>query len=169
MQLCSHLVGKLRGLHYGVLVVIAIIAILAAILFPVFAQAREAARTSSCLSNSKQISLAVLPHIQDYDETYPTPLYCAVGGAPGSPAGGDCPRQSPDRRDAPWGIWWQKQLGWNHFVLPYIKNAQVFLCTSSPRGPDYSQDNIQNTTDWRVGAVNYWINKSLSGDVFYGA
>src|SRR5918911_1001893 len=54
------------------LVVIAIIAILAAILFPVFAQAREKARMVACLSNTKQIGLAVMQYVQDYDETYPT-------------------------------------------------------------------------------------------------
>ena len=53
------------------LVVIAIIAILAAILFPVFAQAREKARAISCLSNVKQIGLATMMYIQDYDETFP--------------------------------------------------------------------------------------------------
>ena len=54
------------------LVVIAIIAILAAILFPVFAQARDKARSSSCLSNEKQIGLGLMMYTQDYDETYPT-------------------------------------------------------------------------------------------------
>src|SRR5947199_4837052 len=53
------------------LVVIAIIAILAAILFPVFAQAREAARKTSCLSNEKQLALGWLMYAQDYDETFP--------------------------------------------------------------------------------------------------
>ncbi len=53
------------------LVVIAIIAILAAILFPVFAQAREKARQASCLSNMKQIGLAMVMYTQDYDETLP--------------------------------------------------------------------------------------------------
>jgi prepilin-type N-terminal cleavage/methylation domain-containing protein/prepilin-type processing-associated H-X9-DG protein len=53
------------------LVVIAIIAILAAILFPVFAQAREKARQTSCLSNLKQISLGFIQYSQDYDETFP--------------------------------------------------------------------------------------------------
>ena len=52
------------------LVVIAIIAILAAILFPVFARAREAARKTSCLSNMKQIGLAAMMYVQDYDETF---------------------------------------------------------------------------------------------------
>src|SRR5258708_12714556 len=53
------------------LVVIAIIAILAAILFPVFAQARESARKISCLSNCKQMGLAAMMYVQDYDEMYP--------------------------------------------------------------------------------------------------
>ena len=54
------------------LVVIAIIAILAAILFPVFAKAREKARQANCLSNMKQLSLAMIMYSQDYDETYPS-------------------------------------------------------------------------------------------------
>jgi len=53
------------------LVVIAIIAILAAILFPVFAQAREKARQTACLSNDRQIGLGVMQYVQDYDEKYP--------------------------------------------------------------------------------------------------
>ena len=53
------------------LVVIAIIAILAAILFPVFAQAREQARATACVSNGRQIGLQVRMYVQDYDETMP--------------------------------------------------------------------------------------------------
>ena len=53
------------------LVVIAIIAILAAILFPVFAQAREKARQTSCLSNLKQIGTGIMMYTQDNEETYP--------------------------------------------------------------------------------------------------
>ena len=62
------------------LVVIAIIAILAAILFPVFAQAREKARQTSCLSNTKQMGLAFMMYSQDYDEQFPL---SAVQTAPG--------------------------------------------------------------------------------------
>ena len=51
--------------------VIAIIAILAAILFPVFARAREKARMASCQSNLKQIGLSMLMYAQDYDEVLP--------------------------------------------------------------------------------------------------
>ena len=57
------------------LVVIAIIAVLAAILFPVFAQAREKARQTTCLSNTKQLTLAVLMYAQDYEETLPPTAY----------------------------------------------------------------------------------------------
>jgi prepilin-type N-terminal cleavage/methylation domain-containing protein len=57
------------------LVVIAIIAILAAILFPVFAQAREKARQAACLSNQKQLGTSIMMYVQDYDETYPPADY----------------------------------------------------------------------------------------------
>ena len=53
------------------LVVVAIIGILASILFPVFSRARESARRSACLSNMKQIGMGMLQYLQDYDETYP--------------------------------------------------------------------------------------------------
>ncbi|MGE5530650.1 MAG: prepilin-type N-terminal cleavage/methylation domain-containing protein, partial [Bacteroidota bacterium] len=62
------------------LVVIAIIAILAAILFPVFAKAREKARQSSCLSNTKQIGLSMMQYIQDYDEQLPKHYFQTPAG-----------------------------------------------------------------------------------------
>src|SRR5438874_836054 len=70
------MVSTLRSRRNGftlieLLVVIAIIAILAAILFPVFAQAREKARQASCTSNLKQLGSAMLMYAQDYDETFP--------------------------------------------------------------------------------------------------
>ncbi len=63
------------------LVVIAIIAILAAILFPVFAQAREKARQTTCLSNLKQVGMGVVMYAQDYDETYPMGSFILPGMA----------------------------------------------------------------------------------------
>jgi len=80
------------------LVVIAIIAILAAILFPVFAQAREKARQTSCLSNLKQIGTAIMMYNQDYDETYPRSEYWVT-----APAGVD------------------PNIQWYDVVYPYIK------------------------------------------------
>lgn len=88
------------------LVVIAIIAILAAILFPVFARAREKARASSCLSNVKQIALAQMQYLQDYDSCF-VPVYNDNYGY-------------PDGR-----LIWAEQL------RPYCKNDQIFACPSS--------------------------------------
>ena len=96
------------------LVVIAIIAILAAILFPVFAQAREKARQTACLSNTKQLGTAVAMYVQDYDETLP------MGGW-GSNAL-DYPQ--PDR--------------WFEAVYPYVKNLGVYVCPSETRTFDGS-------------------------------
>ncbi len=81
------------------LVVIAIIAILAAILFPVFAQAREKARATACLSNTKQLGLALHMYVQDYDGGYP---WANMGSA------------------------WQWH--WYHQLAPYVGNWQLFEC-----------------------------------------
>jgi prepilin-type N-terminal cleavage/methylation domain-containing protein/prepilin-type processing-associated H-X9-DG protein len=98
------------------LVVIAIIAILAAILFPVFAQAREKARTTSCLSNLKQIGLAMTMYMQDHDEVI-LPWFMPTGEAPQP--------NSPDpflrRADT---------LVWSQLIQPYIKNTQALFCPS---------------------------------------
>jgi len=88
------------------LVVIAIIAILAAILFPVFAQAREKARSISCLSNMKQIGVAMLMYSEDYDENYVTGLQCQ---------------------------WWADT--WAYLVQPYVKSVDIFVCPDDPRAP----------------------------------
>ena len=91
------------------LVVIAIIAILAAILFPVFAQAREKARAASCLSNMKQLGLGILMYAQDYDEVY-------VGSYAYPNTWGQCP-----------------MFTWLDLIYPYIKNQQLYACPSRPQ------------------------------------
>ncbi len=96
------------------LVVIAIIAILAAILFPVFAQAREAARQTACMSNMKQIGIGLSMYETDYDEQYPPSQL-----GPTTPTG--------------------MLVSWPTLMYPYIKNEQVFICpssTTSPFAPD---------------------------------
>jgi prepilin-type N-terminal cleavage/methylation domain-containing protein/prepilin-type processing-associated H-X9-DG protein len=106
------------------LVVIAIIAILAAILFPVFAQAREKARQASCVSNLKQIGNALMMYVQDYDEQLPN--------------GGRSLQAGEDFATVP-----NRWMGW---LMPYIKNgalngfagrggAGVFVCPSQPSFP----------------------------------
>jgi prepilin-type N-terminal cleavage/methylation domain-containing protein len=92
------------------LVVIAIIAILAAILFPVFAQAREKARQTACLSNMKQIGLAVVQYVQDYDETYPVTIMGVDTLAPWY--GGGASKNG-----------WSNATSWDVVVAPYIKNG----------------------------------------------
>jgi prepilin-type N-terminal cleavage/methylation domain-containing protein/prepilin-type processing-associated H-X9-DG protein len=90
------------------LVVIAIIAILAAILFPVFAQAREKARQTSCLSNLKQQGTATYMYVQDYDEMFPLALY--IGNTGSGPCG----------------------FASYHAIIPYQKNADIQKCASDP-------------------------------------
>ena len=93
------------------LVVIAIIAILAAILFPVFAQAREKARAISCLSNQKQIGLGLLQYAQDYDESLP------IGILPTSGPGFN-------------------GIGWAGQTYSYLKNAGILHCPNDSAKPD---------------------------------
>jgi len=90
------------------LVVIAIIAILAAILFPVFSRARENARKATCQNNCKQLGMAMLQYVQDYDETFPGR---AVGVSPHDTASG-------------------LTVCWVGLVFPYVKNTGVFMCPS---------------------------------------
>jgi len=93
------------------LVVIAIIAILAAILFPVFAQAREKARAISCVSNMKQMGLAIAMYHQDYDEQVIKEYY----GFPTAPC--------------TWGN--AHYYSWRNAVQPYVKSINVFSCPSN--------------------------------------
>jgi len=105
------------------LVVIAIIAILAAILFPVFSKARAKARQAACLSNVKQMSLAVMMYMEDYDEHFPD-LYNGQG-APFSVNG-----QNQDY--GPY-LWVSPPTGkymwtWQQLIYPYTKNFQISYC-----------------------------------------
>ena len=111
------------------LVVIAIIAILAAILFPVFAKAREKARQSSCLSNVKQIGLAIMQYAQDYDEIMP---YASAWGTP--------------------------VRNWNLWLDPYVKNAQIFACPSNTTYPLGYGWNYQNFGYWSSGSSTFYNN-----------
>ncbi|BDI30258.1 hypothetical protein CCAX7_23090 [Capsulimonas corticalis] len=163
------------------LVVIAIIAILAAILFPVFAQAREKARQTRCSSNEKQLVLALIQYVQDYDEQFPPanisdPSYVDIAGVA------------------------QNRQHWYGMITPYIKqgyaNSQagvkkdnVYICpdyapigafgtsATSPQGtPQYSYAinenispalapgtpwNLANTAPLTLASINYPANQVL--------
>ncbi len=128
------------------LVVIAIIAILAAILFPVFARARAKARQASCLSNVKQMGLALLQYNQDYDERWLT-SYVVPGMPQGSQGTNVC--------------WWRFPL------YPYTKNWGVYVC------PDGLRDAANAADSRNQFHFNYGYNSSLharrDGDIRYPA
>ncbi len=100
--------GRSRRAAHGftlieLLVVIAIIAILAAILFPVFAKAREKARQTTCVSNMKQLGLALIQYLQDSDEV------------------------NPYREDITAG-----SFSWKNELYPYVKTSAVYICPDNP-------------------------------------
>jgi len=98
------------------LVVIAIIAILAAILFPVFSQAREKARQASCTSNLRNLAMSLAQYNTDYDETFP---FVRVGiGRPCADLGG--PQDEP-------------YYSWRMTTQPYIRNWQIWDCPNQNR------------------------------------
>jgi prepilin-type N-terminal cleavage/methylation domain-containing protein/prepilin-type processing-associated H-X9-DG protein len=138
MSLMTHIGVKKQGFTLiELLVVIAIIAILAAILFPVFAQAREKARTASCGSNTRQLGLAVRMYVQDYDEHFP------FGGWMPAPSGN------------PLGTW-----DWQNSTAPYIKNKGLYRCPSTS-DRDEEVANGAFTFDWNLNPVNYLYNNQL--------
>jgi len=106
------------------LVVIAIIAILAAILFPVFARAREQARKTTCLSNLKEIGLASLMYVQDYDEQFP---WLMMDGRNQDTATG-LSKQMPFTPTYPIQLNGIRGLFMEYKFQPYVKNYQLFAC-----------------------------------------
>ncbi len=144
---------KIRQFRFGftlieLLVVIAIIAILAAILFPVFSQAREKARQASCLSNMRQMGLAYAQYMQDYDgNVLPCFEYNPWAQV------GSCPTG-----ETIWPLLWYPDL-----ANPYVRNGQIWVCPTRSaittwrrcwlppgRGPGYQQ------LEFSYGGNNAW-------------
>lgn len=139
------------------LVVIAIIAILAAILFPVFAQAREKARQTSCVSNFKQVALAHLMYVQDYDEKF-APFMWGPG-------------------DGGFSYDWATCFTWPQMVAPYVKSWPIFRCPSDAYARDsqslvnmgYPSNATGRQRDYAVGlntdlGYNYMHLAPMKGD-----
>jgi prepilin-type N-terminal cleavage/methylation domain-containing protein len=143
---------KLRGFTLiELLVVIAIIAILAAILFPVFAQARDKARSAACLSNLKQVGLALSMYTQDYDEILPFaynfwgPGVYSVGGITYNTTNGLAPPMI--------------------YLAPYVKNFGVFFCPSGGKTPPSSGQLTYSTALQTIG-WNWYVTYVMG--TYYG-
>ncbi len=127
-----------------VIAIIAIIAILAAILFPVFAQAKEAAKKTQCLSNAKQLGLGVYQYVIDSDDVLPM----------GSWRYGD------------------QQSRWFQDVYPYIRNLGVFVCPAKTSGTGYYVPKLRaaDPNGYVMGGPessgNYGMNLNLVGSPY---
>lgn len=150
-----------------ILVVIAIIAILAAILFPVFARARENARRTSCLNNLKQIGLAMMQYTQDYDEKYPFAVDEGAQRGLASPSQGSFRQGQGTSASRKWDVpskTFKTSAGNGHYyfitwmdaIFPYLRSVQVFEC------PSYK---TTDALDWsqRHNPPSYGYNKYISG------
>lgn len=111
------------------LVVIAIIAILAAIIFPVFSRAKENARKSVCVSNLRQLGMALKMYAQDWDERFPVDKYTG---------------NSDERL-------WRLILP----LLPYVKNRGIFYCPSAPIGAYCDPTIVESDENWSRGWITY--------------
>ncbi len=139
------------------LVVIVIVAVLAGMLFPVFARAREKARRASCASNLRQIGLSYLAYAADYDGLLPRADWCYEGGTkplPGAPATAKgC------------GPFWGSRVNhykWWYWTMPYVKSADLFWCPSRP----YDETNDKDREEWTRNAEienGYGLNVALTG------
>jgi prepilin-type N-terminal cleavage/methylation domain-containing protein/prepilin-type processing-associated H-X9-DG protein len=124
------------------LVVIAIIAILAAILFPVFAQARDKARQAACLSNCKQLGLAWVMYAQDNDETSPNPGFL----------GRIWVKDFGNKPSRPDDIYFQD------LIRPYAKNDDFAYCPSAGKDFVWIWPGSGFKSSFRVNGTSYWYN-----------
>ena len=117
------------------LVVIAILGLLAAVLFPVFAKVRENGRRTACLSNERQIGMAVMQYATDHDDIYPhrqTPLI------PNAHNGGAV---------------------WTYETFPYVKNTEVYHCPDDPTPESFVMPSVER----HYYADSYGLNSNLAG------
>ncbi|MBC7806203.1 MAG: DUF1559 domain-containing protein [Akkermansiaceae bacterium] len=120
------------------LVVIVIIALLAAILFPVFAQARSKARQVACASNMRQLGMGVLQYTPDYDETFPV-------------------------HDPTYPLFYSAE--WQMAIYPYVKSKPIYRCPDDPQPElDPAEPRISGVTGDKRTPVSYLYNPLLGSD-----
>jgi len=143
------------------LVVIAIIAILAAILFPVFAQAKSAAKKAVSISNQKQQGLAILMYSNDYDDYYPRRDGCTLNDSfnpayNNQPAGTNpIPFCTGANGNNGGYAFRDNYYSWHKWIMPYVKNTGLFFHPVIQKDP----------TGWAQGELNggYALNLSITG------
>jgi prepilin-type N-terminal cleavage/methylation domain-containing protein/prepilin-type processing-associated H-X9-DG protein len=160
----KHLFKKQAGFTLiELLVTIAVISLLAAILFPVFARARENARRSGCMSNLKQLALGIIQYTQDYDERYPASL----GGPWGGPY---TPQNTPGTPGAKFTINGTAHIvSWMDMIFPYVKSVQIFECPSQPDSSSLTSSSYKNASSYGYnsafgGSDNWQFGLSASGN-----
>lgn len=126
------------------LIVIAVIALLAAIMFPVFARARENARRASCQSNLKQIGLGIHQYAQDYDGRLPMGEIYPFG----TPAETCAKTYMPE---APMFNPFKLQPTWMGYIYPYTRSTQIYYCPSGPINSEAFEWKNYSTADRRFG------------------
>ena len=145
------------------LVVIAIIAILAAILFPVFAKARESARRTACVSNVKQIGMAWMMYVQDYDESFP-PSNSTQNAATQWTNSTTYTNKYPCKPCRPHlkgndSVTYDPTI----YAIPYIKNMDLFKCPSDVGIPtSLVNDPSQGIPVWKVEKSSYCLNTVMT-------
>lgn len=147
------------------LVVIAIIAILAAILFPVFAQARSAARKTVAISNQKQISLAMIMYANDSDDTLPRQDGCVLNSSLNS-AHNNQPSTfdpAPQCSSGPFRFR-MNHFNWPKWVMPYAKSVDLFVHPGRGRNDEPNMcGNFRPWTDCGQLTGGFAINLAITG------
>jgi len=145
------------------LVVIAIIAILAAILFPVFARAKEKARETMCIGNMKQIGMAVIMYLDEWNSCYPDQTSVGIPYSDTGITGGKetwntkFSRRYRSEKPPKSGIYVPDGMG--KTFRPYLKNLGVFKCPSQAKDEDTYVVYKENSTYYLKRALQHWAHK----------
>jgi prepilin-type N-terminal cleavage/methylation domain-containing protein len=150
-----------------ILVVVAILAILASILFPVFARAKESGKRVTCIANLRQFSAATLLYASDYDDVLPR----ADGCQPYSSLNPELnrPGRVPGDGCSQWPFAYRfNHYSWPKWLMPYVQTVDLFVCPSRERDPTMWSENGEIMNAYAInlaltGALNTWGNPNRLG------